>query len=83
MPQNTQQFVIVRVLDRYIYRTAFSGITAMRGLEEGHAGVMLALDPLHVKYVQIEEPKGRMKTGPMDSDIVLTAPNLEFHLDKV
>jgi 6-phosphofructokinase 1 len=45
-------------------------------LEEGHAGVMVALDPPYVKYVPIEEAKGRMKTVPMDSDIVLTALDL-------
>jgi 6-phosphofructokinase 1 len=52
------------------------GAAAVRGLEEGHAGVMVALDPPHVKYVPIEEAKGRMKMVPMDSDIVLTALDL-------
>jgi 6-phosphofructokinase 1 len=52
------------------------GAAAIRGLEEGHAGVMVALDPPHVKYVPIEEAMGQMKMVPMDSDIVLTAKDL-------
>ncbi len=52
------------------------GAAAVRGLEEGHVGVMVALDPPYVKYVPIEEAKGRMKMVPMDSDTVLTALDL-------
>ena len=52
------------------------GAAAVRGLEEGYSGVMVALDPPHVKYVPIEEAMGRMKMVPMDSDIVLTALDL-------
>jgi 6-phosphofructokinase 1 len=52
------------------------GAAAVRGLEEGQAGVMVALDPPHVKYVPIEEAIGKMKMVPMDSDIVLTALDL-------
>jgi 6-phosphofructokinase 1 len=52
------------------------GAAAVRALEEGQSGVMIALDPPHVKYVPIEEAKGRMKTVPMDSDIVHTAYDL-------
>jgi 6-phosphofructokinase 1 len=52
------------------------GAAAIRGLEEGQAGVMVALDPPQVKYVPIEEAIGRMKMVPMDSDIVLTARDL-------
>jgi 6-phosphofructokinase 1 len=52
------------------------GAAAVRGLEEGQAGVMVALDPPHVKYVPIEEVMGRMKVVPMDSDIVQTAYDL-------
>jgi ATP-dependent phosphofructokinase / diphosphate-dependent phosphofructokinase len=52
------------------------GAAAIRGLEEGHAGVMVALDPPHVKYVPIEDAIGQMKMVPMDSDIVLTALDL-------
>jgi phosphofructokinase-like protein len=52
------------------------GAAAVRGLEEGHSGVMVALDPPQVKYVPIEEAMGKMKMVPMDSDIVLTAKDL-------
>jgi ATP-dependent phosphofructokinase / diphosphate-dependent phosphofructokinase len=52
------------------------GAAAIRGLEEGQAGVMVALDPPHVKYVPIEEAMGKMKKVPMNSDIVLTALDL-------
>lgn len=52
------------------------GAAAVRALEEGQSGVMIALDPPHVKYVPIEEAMGKMKMVPMDSDIVLTAQDL-------
>jgi len=52
------------------------GAAAVRALEEGQAGVMVALDPPHVKYVPIEEAMGKMKMVPMDSDIVQTARDL-------
>ena len=52
------------------------GAAAVRGLEEGQAGVMVALDPPHIKYVPIDEAIGKMKMVPMDSDIVLTAQDL-------
>ena len=52
------------------------GAAAVRALEEGQAGIMVALDPPRVKYVPIEEAMGRMKMVPMDSDIVLTAQDL-------
>lgn len=52
------------------------GAAAVRGLEAGQNGVMVALDPPHVKYVPIEEAMGKMKMVPMDSDIVLTARDL-------
>jgi len=52
------------------------GAAAVRGLEEGYSGVMVALDPPQVKYVPIEEAMGKMKMVPMGSDIVLTAKDL-------
>jgi 6-phosphofructokinase 1 len=52
------------------------GAAAVRGLEDGQSGVMVALDPPDVKYVPIEEAMGKMKMVPMDSDIVLTAQDL-------
>jgi len=52
------------------------GAAAVRALEDGQSGVMVALDPPHVKYVPIEEAMGKMKMVPMNSDIVLTAQDL-------
>jgi 6-phosphofructokinase 1 len=52
------------------------GAAAVRGLEEGQSGVMVALDPPHVKYVPIEEAQGKMKMVPLDSDIILTAKDM-------
>lgn len=52
------------------------GAAAVRGLEDGQSGVMVALDPPNVKYVPIEDAMGKMKMVPMDSDIVLTALDL-------
>lgn len=52
------------------------GAAAIRGLEEGQSGVMVSLEPPHVKYVPIHEAMGKMKMVPMNSDIVLTAHDL-------
>jgi 6-phosphofructokinase 1 len=52
------------------------GAAAVRGLEEGQSGVMVALDPPHVKYVPIEEAQGKMKMVPLNSDIILTAKDM-------
>ncbi len=52
------------------------GAAAIRALEEGQAGVMIALDPPLVKYIPIEEALGKMKTVPLDCDTVRTARDL-------
>lgn len=52
------------------------GAAAVRALEEGHSGVMVALDPPTVKYVPLEEATRRMKVVPLDSDSMLTARDL-------
>ena len=52
------------------------GAAAVRALEEGQSGIMVALDPPHVKYVPIEDAMGKMKMVPMNSDIVLTAQDV-------
>ena len=52
------------------------GAAAVRALEEGQSGIMVALDPPHVRYVPIEEAMGKMKMVPMNSDIVLTAQDV-------
>ncbi|MBI3243629.1 MAG: ATP-dependent 6-phosphofructokinase [Chloroflexi bacterium] len=52
------------------------GAAAVRALEEGQSGVMVALDPPTVNYVPLEEATRRMKTVPLDSDTILTARDL-------
>lgn len=52
------------------------GAAAVRALEDGQSGIMVALDPPHVKYVPIEEAIGKMKAVPIDGDTVLTARDL-------
>ncbi|OFZ19394.1 MAG: 6-phosphofructokinase [Bdellovibrionales bacterium GWB1_55_8] len=52
------------------------GAAAVRALEEGHSGIMVALDPPSVRYVPLEDATRRMKTVPTDCDTVLTARDL-------
>jgi 6-phosphofructokinase 1 len=52
------------------------GAAAVRALEEGQSGVMVALGDSGVKYVPLEEATRRMRTVPMDSDTILTARDL-------
>lgn len=52
------------------------GAAAVRALEEGQSGVMIALDPPHVKYVPISEAIGQMKYVPVDCDTIDTARDL-------
>ena len=52
------------------------GAAAVRALEEGHSGIMVALDPPTVNYVPLEEATRRMKTVPLDADSVKTARDL-------
>lgn len=52
------------------------GAAAVRALEEGKSGVMVALDPPTVRYVPLKEATSRMKTVPLDCDTVLTARDL-------
>jgi len=52
------------------------GAAAVRALEEGQSGIMVALDPPIVKYVPLEEATRRMKVVPLDCDIMLTARDL-------
>jgi 6-phosphofructokinase 1 len=52
------------------------GAAAVRALENGQRGVMVALDPPTVRYVPLEEATRRMKSVPLDSDVVLTARDL-------
>jgi 6-phosphofructokinase 1 len=49
------------------------GAAAVRAIAEGEKGIMVALDPPTVKYVPLEAATKRMKTVPLNSDIILTA----------
>jgi 6-phosphofructokinase 1 len=49
------------------------GAAAVRVVAEGESGVMVALDPPEVKTVPLEVATQRMKTVPLDSDILCTA----------
>ncbi len=49
------------------------GAAAVRALEEGYFGYMVALAPPDVRYVPLEECTRRTKTVPLDCDTVLTA----------
>jgi phosphofructokinase-like protein len=52
------------------------GTAAVRGLNEGRSGVMVALAFPNVCYVSLEEVAGRMKGVPMDSDTLQTGRDL-------
>ncbi len=52
------------------------GAAAIRALEEGQNGVMVALDPPTVRYVPLKKATRRMKVVPLDCDTILTARDL-------
>jgi len=52
------------------------GAAAVRALEEGQSGIMVALDPPNVNYVPLDEATRRMKSVPLDCDTMLTAHDL-------
>jgi len=52
------------------------GAAAVRGLEEGHRGVMVALDPPHVNFVPLVSAINKLRTVPTDCDTVVTARDL-------
>ncbi|MCX7155180.1 MAG: ATP-dependent 6-phosphofructokinase [Rhodocyclales bacterium] len=52
------------------------GTAAVRGLEEGRSGVMVALAFPNVNYVALEEVAGRMKGVPADCDTLQTGRDL-------
>ena len=52
------------------------GAAAVRALDEGKSGVMVALDPPTVRYVPLADATHRMKTVPLDCDIMVTARDL-------
>jgi 6-phosphofructokinase 1 len=52
------------------------GAAAVRALDEGASGIMVALDPPTVRYVPIEEVAGHMRQVPLDCDTINTARDL-------
>jgi len=52
------------------------GTAAVRGLDEGKTGVMVALAFPNVDYVALSEVAGRMKAVPMDSDTLQTGRDI-------
>ncbi len=52
------------------------GAAAVRALDEGRDGVMVALDPPIVDYVPLVEATRRQKTVPLDCDSLLTARDM-------
>lgn len=56
------------------------GAAAVRVIEEGKSSVMVALDPPIVRTVPLEEATRRMKTVPLDGDVVATARDMGVSL---
>jgi 6-phosphofructokinase 1 len=56
------------------------GAAAVRALAEGQTDVMVALDPPDVRYVPLVEATRRIKTVPLDGDVVRTARELGMSL---
>jgi 6-phosphofructokinase 1 len=52
------------------------GAAAIRAIDEGQSGIMVALDPPTVNYVPLEQATHRMKVVPLDCDTILTARDL-------
>lgn len=52
------------------------GAAAIRALEEGHDGIMVALNPPTVDYVPLAEVTKRQKMVPLDCDTMLTARDM-------
>ena len=52
------------------------GAAAIRALDDGLDGVMVALDPPTVNYVPLAEVTSRQKLVPLDGDTMLTARDL-------
>jgi 6-phosphofructokinase 1 len=52
------------------------GAAAVRALDEGQNGVMVALNPPTVDYVPLAEATRRQKKVPLDSDSMLTARDM-------
>lgn len=59
------------------------GAAAVRVIEAGESGVMVALDPPRVKTVPLSVAVERMKRVPLDADSILTARDLGISLGDV
>ena len=56
------------------------GAAAVRGLEQGKSGVMVALAFPNVEYIALEEVAGHIKCVPCNSDTLQTARDLDICL---
>ncbi len=52
------------------------GAAAVRALDDGHYGVMVALNPPTVDYVPLADATHRQKVVPLDCDSILTARDM-------
>jgi 6-phosphofructokinase 1 len=52
------------------------GAAAVRALEAGRQGEMVALDPPTVRYVPLAMATSRLKTVPLNCDTILTGRDL-------
>ncbi len=52
------------------------GAAAVRALDEGYSGIMVALGFPNVNYVALEEVAGRMKAVPLDGDTLQTGRDI-------
>jgi 6-phosphofructokinase 1 len=52
------------------------GAAAVRALDEGNSGIMVALAFPNVNYVALEEVAGRMKGVPLDGDTLQTGRDI-------
>ncbi len=52
------------------------GTAAVRGLEQGHRGVMVALQPPNVNYVPLVSAVSKMRTVPLDCDTLVAGRDL-------
>jgi phosphofructokinase-like protein len=54
------------------------GAAAVRAIDEGKSGVMVALAFPNVNYVSLEEVAGRMKNVPLDGDTLQTGRDIDI-----
>jgi phosphofructokinase-like protein len=56
------------------------GTAAVRALAEGQNGIMVAVNPPRIDYVPIKDAIARLKTVPLDGEVVATARSLGVSL---